>query len=67
MFDKKKKKMKFLGPLQQEDDVTAAPAAGALGDSQTIQTGSLTTRVISEQGNLCRLLQDSETVISMPL
>lgn len=66
MFDKKKK-MKFLGPLQQEDDVTAAPTAGALGDSQTIQTGSLTTRVTSEQGNVCRLLQDSETVISMPL
>lgn len=59
--------MKFLGPLQQEDDVTAATAAGALGDSQTIQTGSLTTRVVSEQGNLCRLLQYSETITLMPL
>lgn len=59
--------MKFLGPLQQEDDVTAATAPGVLGDSQTIQTRSLTQRVVSGEGNLCKLLQYSETIISMAL
>lgn len=59
--------MKFLGPLQQEDDVTAATAPGVLGDSQTIQTRSLTPQVVSGQGDLCKLLQYSETIISMTL
>lgn len=65
MFNKKK--MKFMGPPHQEDNVTAATATGVLKYHQIIETQNLTTQVISGQGNLCKLLKYSVTIILMTL
>lgn len=59
--------MKFMGPPHQEGNVTAATATGVLKYHQIIETQNLTTQVISGQGNLCKLLKYSVTIILMTL